>query len=91
MGIYFKNNARKYEKGMLVNKDFKFFLSVSKKNYSEKPPQSVMHTVGFKPRQLTVEETLQHAVNGYAFCYIFESPEKDGYLKIKFKEVERVK
>jgi predicted transcriptional regulator len=91
MGIYFKNNARKYEKGMLVNKDFKFFLSVSKKNYSEKPPQSVMHTVGFKPRQLTVEETLQHAVNGYAFCYIFESPEKDGYLKIKFKEVERFK
>lgn len=76
---------------MLVNNDFKFFLSVSKKNYSEKPPQSIMHTLGFKPRQLTVEETLQHAVNGYAFCYIFESSAKDGYLKIKDKEVERFK
>ena len=76
---------------MLVNNDFKFFLSVSKKNYSEKPPQGIMHTVGFKPRQLTVEETLQHAVNGYAFCYIFESPCKDGYLPIKKKEVEGFK
>ena len=76
---------------MLVNNDFKFFLSVSTKNYSEKPPQSIMHTLGFKPRQLTVEETLQHAVNGYAFCYIFESSAKDGYLKIKDKEVERFK
>ena len=76
---------------MLVNNDFKFFLSVSKKNYSEKPPQSIMHTLGFKPRLLTVEETLQHAVNGYAFCYIFEPSDKDGYLKIKHKEVERFK
>ena len=68
----------KNETGMLVNNDFKFFLSVSKKNYSEKPPQSIMHTLGFKPRLLTVEETLQHAVNGYAFCYIFEPSDKDG-------------
>jgi hypothetical protein len=81
----------KYETEMLVENDFKFFLSVSKKNYSEKPSENLMHTMGFKPRQLTVEETLQHAVNGYAFCYIFESPAKDGYLKINQKEVEKFK
>lgn len=70
---------------MLTNRDFTFTLSVSKRNYAQKPSDAEASKMEFKPRQFTIGEALDSAVNGKVLCPVFRSSHDDGYFSIKGK------
>lgn len=56
---------------MLENYEFRLF--VSQEGYPEKPTKEAVSKIVFEPQQLTIEDALQLAVQGNAFCYNFNT------------------
>ena len=72
---------------MLENYEFRLF--VSQEGYPEKPTKEAVSKIIFEPRQLTIEDALQLAVRGNAFCYNFNTNGRST-LPIKQKTTDNV-
>ena len=66
---------------------YEFTLFVSQEGYPEKPSKEAISQIVFEPQQLTIEDALQLALQGKAFCYNFNT-DKNGILPIKQKTTD---
>lgn len=80
---------------MINNREFKFNISISREGYKDKNEATKCLTqtsaktikkevIAFKEEQVTVDELIEKAVNGYAFCYLYDiQPDKKYFKKVK--------
>ena len=68
-----------------TSNDFTFTLCVSQEGYGTKPTKEQVPRITFEPRSLTIEDALQCATEGRAFCYSFSTAQQDGIITTKDK------
>ena len=84
---------------MINNREFKFNISISREGYKDKNEATKCLTqtsaktikkevIAFKEEQVTVDELIDKAVNGYAFCYLYNIEPDKKYFK---KTIARLK
>lgn len=71
---------------MFADDGFTFSLCVSQKGYGTKPTKEQVPTLSFEPRNLTIDDALQCALEGRAFCYSFFTSNEKGTISLKDKK-----
>lgn len=71
---------------MSADNEFQFNLCVSQQGYETKPTKEQIPKITFEPRVVTIDEALQCATEGRAFCYSFATAKQDGIITIKDKK-----
>lgn len=86
----------------MINKDFTFKISISREGYANKTEatkcltQSTAKTlkkevIAFKEQEVTVDELIDKAITGHAFCYLYNiEPDKKYWKKIKLSNNDEV-
>lgn len=86
----------------MINKDFTFKISISREGYANKTEatkcltQSTAKTlkkevIAFKEQEVTVDELIDKAITGHAFCYLYDiQPDKKYFKKVKLRNIGEI-